>query len=107
MSDDKEPMPDLTESSDDDGKSKDGDHCSESSDDEEDSVKEKDSDDTEEIYNSEDSQSQHEEERDPMKLKAEGNEAFNAGDYTEAIQKYKDALNTGKCPLDDKVKCWR
>ena len=40
-------------------------------------------------------------------LRKEGNKVFGDGNYTLAIQKYQEAINTGKCSLEDKVKCYR
>ena len=91
----KDPMPSLTESSDDDGKS--------------DNEGEKDNgDESEEIYDSsEDGQSIQEEEKDPEALKEEGRRFFHSGNYNEAIQKYKDALKTGEFTTEDEAKCLR
>ena len=40
-------------------------------------------------------------------LRTEGNNLFSKGDHTLAIEKYEDAIKTGKISPDDKVKCYR
>ena len=40
-------------------------------------------------------------------LRTEGNELFKEGNYQQAIQKYEEAVRSGRCSVDDKVKCWR
>ena len=37
----------------------------------------------------------------------EGNQLFNQGKYQEAIQKYEEAVRSGRCSREDRVKCWR
>ena len=40
-------------------------------------------------------------------LRTEGNNLFSKGDHKLAIEKYEDAIKTGKISPDDKVKCYR
>ena len=40
-------------------------------------------------------------------LREEGNNLFKQGNYQQAIQKYEEAVRSGRCGLEDKVKCWR
>ena len=40
-------------------------------------------------------------------LREEGNELFNKGKYQPAIQKYEEAVRSGRCSVEEKVKCWR
>ena len=62
--------------------------------------------------NSEDDPTSQESEATPplpsdRDLREEGNLLFNQGKYQQAIQKYEEAVRSGRCGLEDKVKCLR
>ena len=40
-------------------------------------------------------------------LRIEANNLFSKGDHKLAIEKYEEAIKTGKISLEDKVKCYR
>ena len=40
-------------------------------------------------------------------LREEGNDLYNKGKYQPAIQKYEEAVRSGRCSVEEKVKCWR
>ena len=46
-------------------------------------------------------------ERAERSLREEGNELYNKGKYQPAIQKYEEAVRSGRCSVEEKVKCWR
>ena len=42
-----------------------------------------------------------------ISLREAGNTLFKEGKYQPAIAKYEEAVRSGRCSVDDKVKCWR
>ena len=45
--------------------------------------------------------------RQESDLRELGNKLFKEGKYQPAIQKYEEAVKSGRCSLEDKVKCYR